>query len=100
MALVSRNSSRPWRPYSRPLPDCLYPPNGASPPAAARRPGPAGSRGRACASLLDQGELTEASDIATQTLPRIAETASVRCTTYLVDLPQRSTPHHDHPAVT
>ncbi|HXA60264.1 MAG TPA: hypothetical protein VNW94_13990 [Streptosporangiaceae bacterium] len=47
-------------------------------------------------SLLDQGELAEACDIATQTLPRIKETASVRCTTYLVDLHQRMKPHHDH----
>jgi hypothetical protein len=50
-------------------------------------------------SLLDQGELAEACNIATNTLPRIAETASVRCTTYLVDLHQRMKPHHDHPAV-
>lgn len=28
-ALISRNSSNPCGPHSRPLPDCLYPPNGA-----------------------------------------------------------------------
>ena len=28
-AFTSRNSSKPNSPHSRPLPDCLYPPNGA-----------------------------------------------------------------------
>src|ERR1700689_3440652 len=30
MVLISRYSSKPARPISRPLPDCLYPPKGAS----------------------------------------------------------------------
>jgi|TARA_B100001964_G_C14012193_1_gene499869 hypothetical protein len=28
--LTSKNSSKPWTPASLPIPECLYPPNGAS----------------------------------------------------------------------
>lgn len=50
-------------------------------------------------SLLDQGELEAACDLAIQTLPRIHDTASVRCTTYLRDFHARTKPHAAHPAV-
>ena len=29
ITLISRNSSKPWMPYSRPMPDALYPPKAA-----------------------------------------------------------------------
>ncbi|MFG2006196.1 hypothetical protein ACGFNU_44310 [Spirillospora sp. NPDC048911] len=51
-------------------------------------------------SLLDQGEVEEACTVATRTLPRVQETASVRCTTYLRDFHVRARPYATHPAVT
>lgn len=50
-------------------------------------------------SLLDQGELEAACDVAIQTLPRIHDTASVRCTAYLSDFHTRMKSHAAHPAV-
>ncbi|GAB2814298.1 hypothetical protein GCM10022221_10170 [Actinocorallia aurea] len=50
-------------------------------------------------SLLAQGELDEACRIAATALPRIRQTSSVRCVTYLRDLHDRMLPYGDHSAV-
>ncbi|MBO2447108.1 transcriptional regulator [Actinomadura barringtoniae] len=50
-------------------------------------------------SYLEQGELEEACSVATAVLPRVEETASVRCTAYLRDFHRRTRPHRDHAVV-
>ncbi|XVQ86441.1 hypothetical protein ACQP2K_03110 [Microbispora siamensis] len=50
-------------------------------------------------SLVDQGDVEQACNIAVRILPRIQETASIRCTTYLRDLHNRMRSHSDHPSV-
>ncbi|MCD0452500.1 hypothetical protein LO762_25425 [Actinocorallia sp. API 0066] len=51
------------------------------------------------AALLSQNELEEACVVVTAALPRIQETGSTRCRTYLRDLRTRLNTHADHPDV-
>jgi hypothetical protein len=51
------------------------------------------------ASFLGLDELEQACAVAAETLPHIADTASVRCVAYLRDFHGRLRPYGDHPAV-